>query len=179
MSSAPLLPLPAPLTAGRCAAVAAGGNLINTHIRIGDSFLETVCPTDAAWASGTTQTKILERNGDCGYMAIVQVPDIAASSRSMAAQGSELGPDGAFLAHGSGLHSTPGPPGSGMGGYEGGRYELGSALDKKEGTSIGANVQFHPQTFGTLAELQENWPGADVFPENQGAYFPAGNSWQK
>ena len=71
----PLLPLPAPLTAGRCAAVAAGGNLINTHIRIGDSFLETVCPTDAAWASGTTQTKILERNGDCGYMAIVQVPE--------------------------------------------------------------------------------------------------------
>lgn len=94
--------------------MAAGGRLINTHIRIGDSFLECVCPTDQAWLEGSTQTKILERNGDCGYMAIVQVPDIAASSSSMAAEGGD-GPGGAFLANGSGLHATTGPPGSGMG----------------------------------------------------------------
>ena len=28
--------------------MAAGGNLTNTHIRLGDSFLETVCPSDLA-----------------------------------------------------------------------------------------------------------------------------------
>ncbi len=53
--------------------MAAGGNLTNTHIRLGDSFLETVCPTDLAWERSTTQTRLLERHGDCGYMAIVQV----------------------------------------------------------------------------------------------------------
>ncbi len=57
--------------------MAGGGNLTNTHIRLGDSFLETVCPTDLAWERSTTQTRLLERNGDCGYMAIVQVPDVA------------------------------------------------------------------------------------------------------
>ena len=66
--------------------MASGGNLTNTHIRLGDSFLETVCPTDKAWADGTTQTRLLERNGDCGYMAIVQVPDVAVASRAMAEQ---------------------------------------------------------------------------------------------
>jgi len=39
-------------------------------------------------------------------------------------------------------------------------------------------VQFHPRDFGTLAEIQENWPGAEEFPQNKGAYFPAGNTWQ-
>ena len=54
--------------------MAAGGDLTNTHIRLGDTFLETVSPSDHAWAKSTTQTRLLERNGDCGYMAIVQVP---------------------------------------------------------------------------------------------------------
>lgn len=40
------------------------------------------------------------------------------------------------------------------------------------------NVQFHPRDFGTLAEIQENWPGHSEFPGNKGAYFPAGNTWQ-
>ena len=39
--------------------MAAGGNLTNTHIRLGDSFLETVCPTDLAWQLSTTQTRLL------------------------------------------------------------------------------------------------------------------------
>ena len=43
--------------------MAAGGNLTNTHIRLGDSFLETVCPSDHAWKVSTTQTRLLERNG--------------------------------------------------------------------------------------------------------------------
>ena len=62
-----------------------------THIRLGDSFLETVCPTDRAWAATTTQTKLLNKNGDCGYMAIVQVPDVAVASQSMAVQGEGRG----------------------------------------------------------------------------------------
>ncbi|HJP51513.1 MAG TPA: hypothetical protein QF611_10810, partial [Pseudomonadales bacterium] len=68
--------------------MAAGGYLFNTHIRLGDSFLETVCPTDLAWQRSSTQTRLLERSGDCGYMAIVQVPDVAVASRSMSVQGS-------------------------------------------------------------------------------------------
>ena len=151
--------------------MAAGGNLTNTHIRLGDSFLETVCPTDLAWQRSTTQTRLLERNGDCGYMAIVQVPDVAAASRSMAAQGERIG-----IVSGD-WNVCQGAPGTGLAGVESGRYELGAALPKEPGTVSGVNVQYHPRDFGTLAEIQENWP-TDGFPRNKGAYFPAGNTWQ-
>ena len=152
--------------------MAAGGNLTNTHIRLGDSFLETVCPSDRAWANSTTQTRLLQRNGDCGYMAIVQVPDVAVASRSMAVQGSGVG-----IVSGD-WNVCPGTPGSGLAGVNSGRYELGSALPKEVDTVSGVNVQFHPRDFGTLAEIQENWPGHDQFPQNKGTYYPAGNSWQ-
>ena len=124
--------------------MAAGGYLTNTHIRLGDSFLETVCPTDLAWKRSSTQTRLLERNGDCGYMAIVQVPDISVASRSMASQGA-------------------------------GRGIVAGDWNVCPGC---VNVQFHPRDFGTLAEIQENWPGHGDFPGNKGAYFPAGNTWQ-
>ena len=153
-------------------AMAAEGDLTNTHIRLGDSFLETVSPSDFAWAASTTQTRLLERNGDCGYMAIVQVPDVAVASRSMAGQGS-----GAGIVAGN-LNVCPGSPGSGLAGIESRPYVLGEALPKQPGTVCGANVQFHPRDFGTLAEIQENWPGQGDFPRNTGAYFPAGNTWQ-
>ena len=152
--------------------MAAGGNLTNTHIRLGDSFLETVCPSDRAWATGTTQTRLLDRNGDCGYMAIVQVPDVAVASRAMAAQG-----DGIGIVSGD-WNVCPGEPGSGLAEVRAGRYELGTALPKEPGTVSGVNVQFHPRDFGTLAEIQENWPGHDQFPCNKGTYYPAGNTWQ-
>ena len=152
--------------------MAAGGNLTNTHIRLGDSFLETVCPTDLAWQRSTTQTRLLERNGDCGYMAIVQVPDVAVASRSMSAQGAGIG-----IVSGD-WNVCPGAPGSGLAGVEAGRYMLGESLPKTPGTVSGVNVQFHPRDFGTLAEIQENWPGQSGFPNNKGAYFPAGNTWQ-
>ncbi len=152
--------------------MAAGGHLINTHIRLGDSFLETVCPTDLAWQRSTTQTKLLDRNGDCGYMAIVQIPDVAVASRSMAAQGAGHG-----IVSGD-WNVCSGSPGSGLAGVEAGRYELGESLPKTPGTVSGVNVQFHPADFGTLAEIQENWPGHGDFPKNKGAYFPAGNTWQ-
>ncbi len=152
--------------------MAAGGNLTNTHIRLGDSFLETVCPSDLAWQRSTTQTRLLDRNGDCGYMAIVQVPDVGVASQAMAKQGDAIG-----MVSG-GLIVCPGSPGSGFADIESRNYELGEPLPKKEGTVSGANVQFHPHDFGTLAEIQENWPGQSEFPRNKGAYFPAGNTWQ-
>ncbi|MDG2071608.1 MAG: hypothetical protein P8J55_07780 [Pseudomonadales bacterium] len=152
--------------------MAAGGDLTNTHIRLGDSFLETVCPSDLAWQRSTTQTRLLERNGDCGYMAIVQVPDVAVASRSMAIQGSGVGiVSGAW-------NVCPGAPGSGLAGIESGHYVLGEPLPKDPGTVSGANVQYHPRDFGTLAEIQENWPGQVDYPGNKGTYYPAGNTWQ-
>ncbi len=152
--------------------MAAGGNLTNTHIRLGDSFLETVCPSDLAWQRSTTQTRLLERYGDCGYMAIVQVPDVAVASRSMAKQGSGTG-----IVSGN-YNVCPGSPGSGLAGVESGRYVLGDSLPKDPGTVSGVNVQYHPKDFGTLAEIQENWPGQSDFPRNKGTYYPAGNTWQ-
>ncbi len=152
--------------------MAAGGNLTNTHIRLGDSFLETVSPTDLGWQRSTTQTRLLERNGDCGYMAIVQVPDVAVASQAMASQGAARG-----IVAGD-WNVCDGAPGSGLAGVESGRYVLGEPLPKKPGTVAGVNVQFHPGDFGTLAEIQENWPGHGDFPRNKGAYFPAGNTWQ-
>ena len=152
--------------------MAAGGSLTNTHIRLGDSFLETVCPSDSAWADSTTQTRLLERNGDCGYMAIVQVPDIATASKSMSVQGS-----GAGIVAGS-WNACVGKPGSGLAGVESGPYELGTPLTKEPHMVSGVNVQFHPRDFGTLAEIQQNWPGQDQFPRNTGTYYPAGNQWQ-
>ena len=152
--------------------MAAGGNLTNTHIRLGDSFLETVCPSDLAWQRSTTQTRLLERYGDCGYMAIVQVPDVAVASRSMAKQGSGTG-----IVSGD-CNVCPGSPGSGLAGVESGRYVLGDSLPKDPGTVSGVNVQYHPKDFGTLAEIQENWPGQSDFPRNKGTYYPAGNTWQ-
>ncbi|MYD43850.1 MAG: hypothetical protein F4W90_08160 [Gammaproteobacteria bacterium] len=153
--------------------MAAGGELTNTHIRLGDSFLETVSPSDFAWEASTTQTRLLERNGDCGYMAIVQVPDVAIASQSMAAQGKGIG-----MVSG-GLVECPGSPGSGFAGVKSRRYVVGEPLPKRDGFVAGINVQFHPSDFGTLAEIQENWPGHESFPRNKGAYFPAGNSWQR
>ena len=152
--------------------MAAGGKLTNTHIRLGDSFLETVCPSDLAWQRSTTQTRLLERYGDCGYMAIVQVPDIAVASRSMAKQGSGTG-----IVSGD-CNVCPGSPGSGLAGVESDRYVLGDSLPKDPGTVSGVNVQYHPKDFGTLAEIQENWPGQSDFPRNKGTYYPAGNTWQ-
>ena len=152
--------------------MAAGGSLNNTHIRLGDSFLETVCPTDLAWQRSSTQTRLLERNGDCGYMAIVQVPDVALASRSMSVQGSGRG-----IVSGD-WNVCPGSPGGGLAGVESGRYVLGEPLPKTPGTVSGVNVQFDPRDFGTLAEIQQNWPGQGDFPGNKGTYFPAGNTWQ-
>ena len=72
--------------------MAAGGRLLNTYIKVGDCFIETVCPTDQAWADTTTQTKLLDRQGDCGYMVMIQVPEIGRASTAMSADNSTCEP---------------------------------------------------------------------------------------
>ena len=143
-------------------AMAAEGGLTNTHIRLGDSFLETVSPSDFAWASSTTQTRLLDRSGDCGYMAIVQVPEVAVASRSMAIQGSGTG-----IVAGN-WNVCPGSPGSGLAGVEVRPYVLGEALSKKPGTVCGANVQFHPRDFGRWRRSRKTGPARATSRGTQG-----------
>jgi hypothetical protein len=58
--------------------------LTNAVFAAGDTFVEVVAPTRA----DTTAGRYLERRGgDGGYMAIFQVPDIAAARRRIAALG--------------------------------------------------------------------------------------------
>jgi hypothetical protein len=58
--------------------------LTNAVFAAGDTFVEVVAPVQA----GTTADRYLERRGsDGGYMAIFQVPDIAAARRRIAALG--------------------------------------------------------------------------------------------
>ena len=143
--------------------------LHNSVVATGTSFLEIVSPFEG----NTAVSRMLGRmHGDCGYMAIVQVPDVALASQSMSVQGTRRG-----IVSGD-WNVCPGSPGSGLAGVESGRYVMGEPLPKEPDTVSGANVQFHPRDFGTLAEIQENWPNQSDFPRNKGAYFPAGNTWQ-
>ena len=152
--------------------MAAEGDLTNTHIRLGDSFLETVSPSDHAWASSTTQTRLLERKRR------LRLHGDRAGSRRRGGVAIDGGAGvGRRIVSGS-LWVCPGAPGSGLAGMESRPYVLGESLPMTPGTVCGANVQFHPRDFGTLAEIQENWPGQGDFPRNKGAYFPAGNTWQ-
>lgn len=58
--------------------------LTNAVFAAGDTFVEVVAPAEPATAAG----RYLERRGDDGgYMAIFQVPDIAAARRRIAALG--------------------------------------------------------------------------------------------
>jgi hypothetical protein len=55
--------------------------LRNAVFAIGDTFLELVCPAEEGTAAGR---RLDRAGGDCGYMAMFQVPDVAAA-RSRAA----------------------------------------------------------------------------------------------
>jgi hypothetical protein len=58
--------------------------LANSVFAVGDTFVEVVAPL----GPGTTAGRYLERRGgDSGYMAIFQVPDLAAARRRVAALG--------------------------------------------------------------------------------------------
>ena len=146
--------------------MAAGGNLTNTHIRLGDSFLETVCPTDLAWERSTTQTRLLERNGNCGYMAIVQVPDISAASQSMSVQGAGRG-----IVSGD-WNVCAGSPGSGLAGVYSGRYVLGEPLPKKPRHRLRRQRSVPPRRFRHArrgpGELARPWR----FSNEQGNVLP-------
>ena len=52
------------------------GGMFNALLGFGDCFLEIVSPTDEGYEQDSTSAKLLRKSGgDCGYMAIVQVPD--------------------------------------------------------------------------------------------------------
>src|SRR5215469_16464890 len=58
--------------------------LTNAVFAVGDTFVEVVAPTQP----GTTAGRYLERRGgDGGYMAIFQVPDLAAARHRLADRG--------------------------------------------------------------------------------------------
>lgn len=150
------------------AIVPAFGGMHNVLLALGDCFLEIVSPTDGGYAQDSTSVKLLRKSGgDCGYMAILQVDDIAHTSARL----SKLG----RVAMATGVVAQGGP-GSGVGDQRGFRYKIGDALAKTPGTSAMVNVQWHPKDFGTLMETEEQWPAA---PGAEGAWIPAGNRWQK
>jgi hypothetical protein len=67
--------------------------LVNAVFAIGDTFLEVVSPVDLQAPGARTAARQLERSGAdrCGYMAIVQVEDLAAArERARAAQVREV-----------------------------------------------------------------------------------------
>ena len=50
-------------------------------LQMGDCFLEVVSPVDGGYERNSTSVKLLRKNGgDCGYMVILQVDDIAKTS---------------------------------------------------------------------------------------------------
>lgn len=144
------------------------GGMFNALLAFDDCFLEVVSPTDKGYEVGSTSARLLQRNGgDCGYMAILQVDDIAATSTSLARLGR------AALAY---TAVSEGEPGSGLRNVRSSRYELGAAAPKAPGTTGHVLVQWHPKDFGTLVETDEQWP---PLPGAAGAWMPAGNRWQQ
>lgn len=144
------------------------GGMFNALLAMGDCFLEIVSPTDGGYAKNSTSVKLLRKNGgDCGYMAILQVDDIAHTSTRL----SKLG----RVAMASGV-VVQGGPGMGTAQEKGFRYKVGEPLAKNPGTSASALVQWHPKDFGTLMETEEQWPAARGA---QGSWLPAGNRWQR
>mmetsp|Transcript_58538 Transcript_58538/g.174223 ORF Transcript_58538/g.174223 Transcript_58538/m.174223 type:complete len:305 (-) Transcript_58538:14-928(-) len=148
--------------------VPAFGGMFNALLAMGDCFLEIVSPTDGGYAKSSTSVRLLRKNGgDCGYMAILQVDDIAHTSTRL----SRLGR--AALAMGV---VVQGGPGEGTAQEKGFRYKVGEPLAKAPGTTASALVQWHPKDFGTLMETEEQWPAARGA---EGAWLPAGNRWQR
>merc|ERR1719436_674391 len=68
--------------------VPAFGGMFNALLAFGDCFLEIVSPTDGGYDANSTSVKLLRKNnGDCGYMAILQVDDIAKTSVKLSEHG--------------------------------------------------------------------------------------------
>ena len=64
--------------------------LRNAVFAIGDTFLEVVSPVQPDTSAG----RLLERRGgDCGYMAMFQVDDVAAARAALEEQGVQFVPD--------------------------------------------------------------------------------------
>lgn len=147
--------------------VPAFGGLFNALLPVGDCFLEIVSPTDGGLASDSTSTKLLRKSGgDCGYMVILQVDDIASASLRMAKHGRLVMPLAVVV---------PQELGHGTAGQHNVEWKLGDSCPKDPGTTANVMTQWHPKDFGTLLELEEQWPAG---PGASGAWLPAGNRWQ-
>lgn len=58
------------------------GGMFNALLGFGDTFLEIVSPTDNGYVEDSSAAKILRKQGgDCGYMAIFGVDDLAHTSQ--------------------------------------------------------------------------------------------------
>lgn len=147
--------------------VPAFGGMFNALLAFGDCFLEIVSPTDSGYEKNSTSVKLLRKNGgDCGYMAIMQVADVAHTSKRLEKLGRVALATGVIV---------QGKPGSGNMGEKGFRYKIGTPLIKAPGTTGMVNIQWHPKDFGTLMETEEQWPAARGA---EGSWMPAGNRWQ-
>ena len=131
------------------------GGMFNALLGFGDCFLEIVSPTDEGYEQDSTSAKLLRKSGgDCGYMAIFGVDDIAHTAPRVAKHGRlAMGP--------------------------GGDWKIGDPLDKPEGKQRSIVLQWHPKDFGTLMETEEQWPPPGDADVPEGAWLPAGKRWQE
>eukprot|EP00404_Azadinium_spinosum_P021096 CAMPEP_0180620894 /NCGR_PEP_ID=MMETSP1037_2-20121125/34850_1 /TAXON_ID=632150 /ORGANISM="Azadinium spinosum, Strain 3D9" /LENGTH=278 /DNA_ID=CAMNT_0022641017 /DNA_START=62 /DNA_END=895 /DNA_ORIENTATION=+ len=144
------------------------GGMFNALLQVGDCFIEIVSPVDKGYEKDSTSVKLLRKNGgDCGYMVILQVDDVAVTSKQLSAIGRVAMAAGTVV---------QGNPGDGLRKEKGFRYKIGDALAKTPGTTASVMVQWHPKDFGTLMETEEQWPG---HRGAEGAWLPAGNRWQQ
>ena len=145
------------------------GGMFNILLQFGDCFLEVVSPTDEGYGVNSTSAKLLKKsNGDCGYMAILQVDDVAHTSQKLAAGGGRM-----VLGSGQVIKGEVGE-GSAKG-VKGFRVKVGDSLPKDKGTVSMINLQWHPKDYGTLMETEEQWP---AHRGAEGSWLPAGNGWQ-
>ena len=139
--------------------------LFNVLLYCGDCMLEIVSPTDAGYEAApgglggrgpNTQAKLLQKQGDSGYMAIFQVEDLVGVSRRLADQNvRDVSNNGMYtetaVGDGGAVHTM--------------RYRTHDpaplATDSARTTLTG--VQWHPADCGTLLETDQaepNLPGA-------------------
>ena len=177
--------------------------LFNVLLYCGDCMLEIVSPTDAGYEAApgglggrgpNTQAKLLQKQGDSGYMAIFQVEDLVGVSRRLADQNvRDVSNNGMYtetaVGDGGAVHTMrysthdPAPLATGSGAH-------------RARTTL-AGVQWHPADCGTLLETDQaepNLPGAvrislpcpakpqadstSSFGPQAGCWMPAGNGWQ-
>jgi hypothetical protein len=167
-------------------------DLFNALLACGDCFIEIVSPTDDGYAKNSTAARLLEKKGDCGYMAILQVDGLDEVANRL--KGASVRP---VSTHG--MNTTKAVGQGGVTSHY--KYKVGSKVADVSGlgkdcSTAAAGVQWHPKDMGTLAETDEAlpndvgaagcWLPAGKRP-NKGSCIPSsysdplsiGNSWQQ